>query len=506
MRSLRTRLLVIVSIALAPALAFQAWTERDAHRLRQSLVEAEALRLLRAVSNQQQRIFEGAEQALAAVASSPAVRDGDAQGCHQLLAGLVAQEPRYNNAAVIGLDGHLLCAAVGTDLSASVADRTYFRLALQTGGFVIGDYTTGRFSRLSTIHVAQPFRDATGRVAGLVSAAVNTAWLNSQLAGLGLPPEAAVSISDRNGIIIARYPDGDRFVGQAETGVARSTLEGDRIGVITMPGLDGRSRFVAYSPTGVPPLGLRIGVGLDRELAFAEVTEANRLGLLLIVLGGLLGLAVTFLLGSRLIGRPVERLLAASRRWTDGDLAARTGLRHDRGEFGRLAAGFDAMGEALQAREHELRTTEVELRRLAAELESRVQAEVAAREAAQRRAAKAERLQALGQLAAGIAHDFNNVLQAVTGAAGLIERRPDDRELVRRWARIATEASARGAAITGRLLAFGRRGDLKSEPVDAAVLLEHLGEVLAAYDWPGDGGGAVRSAGAATAAGRSRAT
>ena len=61
-----------------------------------------------------------------------------------------------------------------------------------------------------------------------------------------------MSVSDRNGIITARYPDGQRYVGQAETGPARSTLEGDRIGVITMPGLDGCARFVAYSPTGVP--------------------------------------------------------------------------------------------------------------------------------------------------------------------------------------------------------------------------------------------------------------
>ncbi|HEX4365604.1 MAG TPA: PAS domain S-box protein, partial [Rhodopila sp.] len=46
-------------------------------------------------------------------------------------------------------------------------------------------------------------------------------------------------------------------------------------------------------------------------------------------------------------------------------------------------------------------------------LEQRVREEMAAREAAQQRAAHAERMHALGQIAGGIAHDFNNVLQAV---------------------------------------------------------------------------------------------
>ena len=54
-------------------------------------------------------------------------------------------------------------------------------------------------------------------------------------------------------------------------------------------------------------------------------------------------------------------------------------------------------------------------------LRARVGGEVAAREAAQARAAHGERMQALGQLAGGIAHDFNNVLQAVAGAATLID-------------------------------------------------------------------------------------
>jgi PAS domain S-box-containing protein len=113
-----------------------------------------------------------------------------------------------------------------------------------------------------------------------------------------------------------------------------------------------------------------------------------------------------------------------------------------------------------------------------AELETRVQAEVAAREAAQARAAHAERMQALGQLAGGIAHDFNNVLQAIEGAVHLIERQAGAAPGIQRLTHLALEASARGASITRRLLTFGRRADLRSEAIDLAEVLGGLREIF----------------------------
>jgi PAS domain S-box-containing protein len=120
-----------------------------------------------------------------------------------------------------------------------------------------------------------------------------------------------------------------------------------------------------------------------------------------------------------------------------------------------------------------------DLRRLTSELEALVRDEVAAREAAQARAAQAERLQALGQLAGGIAHDFNNVLQAVQGSASMVARHAGDPAAAGRYARIALDAAARGAGITRRLLAFARRGDLHAEPFAPAAILESMRHMLA---------------------------
>ena len=125
------------------------------------------------------------------------------------------------------------------------------------------------------------------------------------------------------------------------------------------------------------------------------------------------------------------------------------------------------------------RRAEAELAELNRYLEEKVREEVAAREDAQARAAHAQRMQALGQLAGGIAHDFNNILQAVQSGAALIEHRAADPANVKNFARTLIAAAERGAAITRRLLAFARRGDLRAERIDPAGLLDSLRDVLA---------------------------
>ncbi len=92
---------------------------------------------------------------------------------------------------------------------------------------------------------------------------------------------------------------------------------------------------------------------------------------------------------------------------------------------------------------------------------------------------QAQKIQALGQLAGGIAHDFNNILQVVSGATALMEHRPGDREKVRRLARVAQDAAARGMSITRRLLSFARSEELRAEPVATDELIDNVREVLA---------------------------
>ncbi len=147
-----------------------------------------------------------------------------------------------------------------------------------------------------------------------------------------------------------------------------------------------------------------------------------------------------------------------------------------RGVFDECGRCIRVLGTAIDITARKM--AEEELRALNEHLEQRVAEEIDVRQQAQARLVQAQRMEALGQLAGGIAHDFNNVLQAVTGGLSLIERRPDAADRVRHLARMASDAAERGKAITGRLLAFARRGELRAAPVEPRVLLEGLQEIL----------------------------
>jgi signal transduction histidine kinase/ActR/RegA family two-component response regulator len=118
------------------------------------------------------------------------------------------------------------------------------------------------------------------------------------------------------------------------------------------------------------------------------------------------------------------------------------------------------------------------LRDLNATLEARVAAEIAARLRAQEMARHADQMRTLGQLAGGMAHDFNNVLQAISGGARLLSRRLGRPDTAMPLIQLIIDAADRGASITGRLLSFAHRGELRADPVDMPALLRDLSVVL----------------------------
>jgi PAS domain S-box-containing protein len=93
------------------------------------------------------------------------------------------------------------------------------------------------------------------------------------------------------------------------------------------------------------------------------------------------------------------------------------------------------------------------------------------------RAARADKLRALGQLASGVAHDFNNSLAAILGRAQLILRRVEDEDLIRSLGIIVTAAED-AAATVRRIQTFARKSVASElELLDVGGLLRDAIEI-----------------------------
>jgi len=88
-----------------------------------------------------------------------------------------------------------------------------------------------------------------------------------------------------------------------------------------------------------------------------------------------------------------------------------------------------------------------------------------------------QKIDAIGQLTGGIAHDFNNLLAIIIGSLNLLEDQVVD-ERPKKLVGSALRASRRGAELTQRLLAFGRRQALMTELSNANDLVEGMFELL----------------------------
>ena len=91
---------------------------------------------------------------------------------------------------------------------------------------------------------------------------------------------------------------------------------------------------------------------------------------------------------------------------------------------------------------------------------------------------KAQRLEAVGQLAGGVAHDFNNLLQVISGNLQLLGKDVAGNERAEGRVQNALAGVGRGARLASQLLAFGRRQPLEPKVVNVGRLIAGVAEML----------------------------
>jgi signal transduction histidine kinase/CheY-like chemotaxis protein len=489
------RLLLLILICLLPMVAAQLFVQVDLRQARDAQLRELAMHQADLANGDLISIVEGARQLAAAAGQLVRLVTLDLT-CSEQMATLRRDLPAYKFIAVYNSTGQAVCASNPTLTTDNGPRPDWISDLLRANTFRIGTYTTmagidGPFLPMGL--PMSPPAGQRGSTSGadppvVVVVALDLDWLNRHLAELRfnrskLLANAGLVIIDRNGNALARLrgPGGnpDRKVRPPTLAL----IHRDAPGVATIEGYDGRARIIAYIPTTVPPRGLAIVAAFYPPDMTADIDKASQREIEFAALSTALALVLTMLAARRFIIGPTERLLAAARRWREGDLSARADVGEQRSEFGALASSFNAMAAALHARELErlqqaeqLEAVVKERTKELSESNNRLQVEIAERERTEVALHQAQKLQAVGQLAGGVAHDFNNLLATILGNLELMERRIGsgrgaDEERLQGLIERATGAVQRGAQLTARLLTFARRQRLAPQATDLNRLI-----------------------------------
>ena len=464
--SLRTRLLLLVLLAVIPALGLTLYTNLEERQLRKALVQEHAMRLSRLVSADHERLIEDARKLLAALARLPGVREGKRAACGTLFADLLTRHSSYANLGVIGVDGNVLCSGLPMTGQVYAGDRTYFRRARETRDFAIGEYQVGRITDKATVNFGYPVLDDVGHVRVVVFAALDLAWLELARQA-GLPPGTMLTVIDRNGTILSRYPDEGKWVGKLmpEPLVLNAILNQQGNGTTDAPGADGIPRLFSFAPFGAAQSAdAYVSVGIPAAVAFAGANQilARNIAMLVLVAG--LALAAAWVGGNLFIVRQIQALVAATKRVAAGELGVRTGLPQGQGELSQLAGAFDQMAESLE-RAHERRLLEEELRRKNYRLE---QQNLAIQEA--------NRLKT--EFVSMVSHELRTPLTSIQGYAELLLEDEQIAEAHRESLTIVKNSSERLLELINDLLDLSQmeagRLDLHRTSLDLARLIPEV--------------------------------
>ncbi len=375
--SILTRLILLVLIAALPAIGIQAYNEFALRADGERRAVDEARRLLALIQDEQRRVVEGVREVLTTVAQAASLIGTDGGRCQPFLDRLRGRLPRSESVLLTDRAGVVLCATDPALAGGRIADRTHVQMALSGGGFAVGDYIVRRSNGQAVLPFALPYGDEAGETGGAVVLALDVGWLKDYLARKPLPPDTLLVLADRNGVLLARHPDGGGEGGGEGGGVGKpmpaplmALLDRATGGVVAMTDTDGTERLLAFSPVRAASDDLFLAIGLNRDVALAEVGAAARRGALLVALELLLILLAAWFGARVFVLRPVAQLKGVVERWRAGDYGARIGLPSNGSEIERLASAFDAMAEELQGREHAREAARAAERRMAAILAS----------------------------------------------------------------------------------------------------------------------------------------
>lgn len=365
---LRLRLLLLVAVAILPALALVIIGGLEERERVTTEAQDEAGQLANLVAMRNDDLIQGAALLGETLGRIRIVREAVQPECNALLQQVMDENVPYSGIFVNAPNGDIICSAPAASQPVSAADRPYFQEALARRELLIGPFIIGRITGVPALPVVHPVLDEQGDVQVVVTVGLDLNWLERFNRSLG-DREHTLLVFNEEGTILSVYPPTEAAIGEHSSApLIRHVLANPDGGTTQAEGLDGVLRIYGYRPLSERPENnafVAVGIPTNQAVAAANRAFLRSLSAWVLVIAGL-GLA--WMLSEILIASRVDRLLHTTEALAAGDLSARTGVRKVRGELDHLGQTLDRMAAWLQKQIEERRQAELRMRQLAMQL------------------------------------------------------------------------------------------------------------------------------------------
>ncbi len=365
--AIRTQILLIAMIMAVPTAGTIIYSSNHIQKEEINKAVIDTQRLTTAIAAEQQNIIAVAQQVISMLAMLPDVKNQNAKKVQPILRDALKLEPHFSNIFIASRKGIVWATAVPG--VTNVADRRYFKSALENDRLASGEYVISRAISMPVINIAAPIKNAGGATIGVISVGLKIDVYQQVLERAMLPSGAHITLLDHKGVILYRSLDTAELIGKKFDETLFKTMQKgpDTATFDNMRAMQGDNRVLTYRKLWLPGeqspyMYIRAGIPVSTVLENAR--KALIQNLLILILFLVAAILLALYIGKRSIIDRVTLLEKATRAVTDGNLKVRVTDLVAGGELGRLGQTFDEMASQLALREQALVKSEKNYREI----------------------------------------------------------------------------------------------------------------------------------------------
>ena len=460
--SLQRQLAIAVGLLLVPVVSAAIWSGMNTYRERATELGDQTRLVAYTTATYINRDLAYLDGTAANLVANPDIRVVKPSVSEDLLRRITAGHSTIMCIELVRRSGeivaHAMTAGDGEELRAPGTE--WATAVFDSGKRVVSPLYVGS-SGARYVVLAYPVRDDMEQIVAALAFFMDLRTLQDSVGGIPVPNGSVVNVVDRDGRLLARSEQPERYVGQLLPADLRPgdfhTEPAERTGI------DGVRRIYGEARVDDAPWVVSVGIPMSLARNRAASLWARSFAILAFGLAG--WLIVAFGL-SRRLANSLAHLETAAQRIGAGDFTPVERRPMPTREFAELQDAFDLMLRRFNDTRSALDGQMAEERRMREELQS-----------LQRQVIRQERLAAVGQLVSGVAHEINNPLQAILGFAELLQMQADVPESIKGDLRLIQKESARACNIIRNLAMFARQQPGEAAPLRLVDVISSVAEL-----------------------------